>query len=516
MFLISVDSIKANDTSHIIIGGNSFGYEFQIIVALLIAILVVLVTAWLQIRNHLCQHNTNNNNTKKNENNINHNTNNNLLNQQENKPILLSSAPSPKPIEGNPTEIPSSSPSSNSPSFTVTKRTCTETIIQQTGKDTITIKKTKTEAIDIPANLVWSIFDQGLRFAVIEDQGKREHMENSTNIWDMCNNDDHKHKRMSFSVFDGHGGDEAAKFCTQHLPQYVNQFIDEIGNHAHNHNVDDNDDEMTDHDDDDDIAAAIRKAFHKTDREFEKEAFNNKCEAGAVGVYAYYHYDPETSSGYIYVANVGDCRAILCSDGKVKQLTIDHNPKNESEKERCGNLIRDKSDLLSGAVAVTRAIGDYYRVKDNDNNNNINKDQKAKPNINDNHNDPIYKHKKLDGLSCDPHIIKHKLQDKDEFLIIACDGLWEVVKNQVAMTECRRSLRRDGDCNKAAQKLIKFAKAKSCQRNFDPNEENQTSDNISVMVIGFANKSGNVGPKSMLMRRRRHKLPSQKLNTQDI
>ena len=295
-------------------------------------------------------------------------------------------------------------------------------------------------------------------------------MENSTNIWDMCNNDDHKHKRMSFSVFDGHGGDEAAKFCTQHLPQYVNQFIDEIENHAHNHNDHDdekwsrdkpqiNDDVIADDNDDDDIAAAIRKAFHKTDREFEKEAFNNKCEAGAVGVYAYYHYDPETKSGYIYVANVGDCRAILCSDGKVKQLTIDHNPKNESEKERCNNLIRDcvkdNSDLLSGAVAVTRAIGDYYRVKDNDNDN-INKDQKGKPKIHDKHNDPVYKHKKVDGLSCDPHIIKHKLQDKDEFLIIACDGLWEVVQNQDAMTECRRSLRRDGDCNKAAEKLIKI------------------------------------------------------------
>merc|ERR1712113_470409 len=156
--------------------------------------------------------------------------------------------------------------------------------------------------------------------------------------------------------------------------------------------------------------------------------------------------------------------------------------------ERCGNCIRDGSDLLSNEIAVTRAIGDYSSKYIKDNNNALlilalfllllinflglflsslfilglflyNKYG------NDSRNDPVYKHKKLDGLSCDPHIIKHKLQDKDEFLIIACDGLWEVVKNQVAMTECRRSLRRDGDCNKAAQKLIKFAKAKSCQRN---------------------------------------------------
>ena len=167
MFLISIDSIKANDTSHIIIGGNSFGYEFQIIVTLLIAILVVLVTAWLSIKKHLCQHNTNNNNnTKKNENNI--NSNNNLINQQGNEPMLLS-APSPKPIEGNPTESPSSSPSSNSPSFTLTKRTCIKTTIKCAGKDTVTITKTKTEAIDIPSNIpiVYSMLSINIKYLMM-------------------------------------------------------------------------------------------------------------------------------------------------------------------------------------------------------------------------------------------------------------------------------------------------------------------------------------------------------------
>ena len=331
-------------------------------------------------------------------------------------------------------------------------------------------------------------------------------MENSTNIWDMGDNDNNCHKKMSFSLFDGHLGDDAAKFCTQYLPQYVSQFIDDIDKimddwHNNNNNNDKEKEEEEEEeedegeegeeeeeDDDDDIAAAIRKAFYKTDHEFEKYAFKNKCDAGAVGVYAYYDYDVKSvssssSSDCIYIANVGDCRAILCSDGKIKQLTVDHNPKNPLEKERCGDCIGDNSDLLSGQISVTRAIGDYSSRYVSDDSNNKN----------------IYKHKKLRGLSCNPHIIKHKLNDKDEFLIIACDGLWDVVSNEEAKSECRRSLRKDGDCNKAAQKLIKFAKAKSCQYNYIDNEEFKTSDNISVIVIGFANKckdgSVHIGPK---------------------
>ena len=309
-------------------------------------------------------------------------------------------------------------------------------------------------------------------------------MENSTNIWDMEGDESSKtHKRMSFSVFDGHLGDDAAKFCTQYLPKAVKKLIDGIDEIACYNNFDDDFDDdkvwKNKNDDEDDIASAIRKAFHETDDKFKKYAFDNQCEAGAVGVYAYYDYDSESSNtDYIYVANVGDCRAILCSDGKVKVLTEDHNPKNESEKKRCGDCIGQNSDLLCGQISVTRAIGDYYKLGDNDNND-----------TNDNDN-THYKHEKLRGLSCDPHIIRHKLDKKDEFLIMACDGLWDVVSNEQAKSECRRQLREHGNCDIAAQRLVEFAKRVSCQKNLciNDDEPNLTSDNISVMVIGFANK----------------------------
>ena len=253
-------------------------------------------------------------------------------------------------------------------------------------------------------------------------------------------------------------GPEAAQFCTEHLPDYVQHLIS---------------------DGDRDIRDALRLAFLKMDKEWEKEALRKRCEAGAVGVFVYYQCGFERQSDCLYVANVGDCRAILCSKGKAKVLTEDHNGKNQQERARVGeqNMPRN-SDLLSNHIQVTRAIGDYVTTS----------------------NEGQYTHKKVDGLISEPHIEKHELSDDDEFMIIACDGLWDVVSNDIAMKQCRRSLRRDGNVQKAAHKLITLAKEVSNQRacnvvvKGDGDVAKATSDNISVMVIGFAKKDKTIVP----------------------
>eukprot|EP01084_Bolivina_argentea_P239470 402510_1 len=380
----------------------------------------------------------------------------------------------PKPSQPSaftPFDDPPVFPHSNNNGFTTIRRRKTEqTIIKYPNQEPITIKKTTTEHIDIPHVALWSPFVHGLRYAVAEDQGTRQHMENRTNIVDM-NPNSQNDKTYSFSLFDGHLGDEAATFCTDHLHEHVQSCI-------HDSN-------------EDDIISSIRQAFHHTDDAFKKYALDHECEAGAVGVYVYYQCNANNSDlDCIYVANVGDCRAILCSKGTLSILTTDHNPKNEDEKKRCGDRIDCNSDLLSGQISVTRAIGDYYKVQTDDDD--------------DDDDDGEYQHAKLDGLICDPHIIKHKLSKDDEFLIIACDGLWDIMDSQNAMTECRRSLRRDGDCTKAAEKLVNLAKRKSCQSNLNsPNKKEEgpalTSDNISVMVIGFTERDADgkfhIGPK---------------------
>ena len=272
-------------------------------------------------------------------------------------------------------------------------------------------------------------------------------MENSTNMVDMGSNA--SSKRYSFSLFDGHLGAEAAKFCTQHLHEYVAQIMNECD--------DKNNNKMGD---------ILRSAFNRTDEKFAEYAVANECEAGAVGVYVYYEYNLNAhgkEENFVYVANVGDCRAILCCNGKCNVLTVDHNPKNPEEQKRCGDAIQ--GDLLSGQVSVTRAIGDYVGGSD-----------------------------KLKGLSCEPNVVRHQLRKEDEFMIIACDGLWDVIGNDIAMKHCRRSLRKHNDVDQAAKDLIKLAQCESMRNCHGEAEEALTSDNISVMVVGFADENGVIVP----------------------
>lgn len=371
-------------------------------------------------------------------------------------------------------------------------------------------------------------FNQGLKYAVVEDIGRRNHMENSVSIVDLMDlfakynpnnkidNDIHADssnasltspspdssnsslaspfpprqfmgKKVAFSIFDGHNGSGCAKFCTNHLPEYVQRLIA---------------------DGDTDIEEALRLAFHQMDEEWEKEAFAKQCDAGAVGVFVYLECGFECESNQkdcLYVANVGDCRAILCSKGKAKVLTEDHNGNNVNERARVGERMPKNSDILSGHIQVTRAIGDYIAgdsLEGNGNANNGVNEMSGKPCKPMNGMNGVstgsshqYTHHKVDGLICDPHITKHELSPDDEFMIVACDGLWDVkgMSCELAMKECRRSLRKDGDVQKAAQKLINLAKNLSdtgitspIQTGGDGDVATATSDNISVMVIGFA------------------------------
>ena len=67
----------------------------------------------------------------------------------------------------------------------------------------------------------------------------------------------------------------------------------------------------------------------------------------------------------ILVANVGDSRAVLCFDDHCEDLSLDHKPTREDEKERIENL-GGEIVFYKGAwrvekiLAVTRALGDVH------------------------------------------------------------------------------------------------------------------------------------------------------------
>ncbi|XP_006028183.1 pyruvate dehydrogenase [acetyl-transferring]-phosphatase 2, mitochondrial isoform X2 [Alligator sinensis] len=144
---------------------------------------------------------------------------------------------------------------------------------------------------------------------------------------------------------------------------------------------------------------------------------------------------------HLHVANAGDCRAILGvqeEDGtwSALSLTQDHNVFNEAEIRRLKEehpKVEEKTiivnDRLLGILIPSRSFGDVQlkwskelqqSVLENGSNvEALNIYQYVPPN----YYTPPY-------LTAEPEVTYHKLRRKDRFLVMASDGLWDMLNNE--------------------------------------------------------------------------------------
>ena len=101
----------------------------------------------------------------------------------------------------------------------------------------------------------------------------------------------------------------------------------------------------------------------------------------------------------IYAANAGDARIVLVENRSAFRLSVDHKASDPAEAklvvERGGHVIQGR---VEGVLAVTRAIGDGSLGN---------------------------------SITCQPHLKKVKRRDGTK-LIIACDGVWDVITDEEA------------------------------------------------------------------------------------
>ncbi|EQC35853.1 CAMKK/CAMKK-META protein kinase [Saprolegnia diclina VS20] len=145
----------------------------------------------------------------------------------------------------------------------------------------------------------------------------------------------------------------------------------------------------------------------------------------------------------LVIGHVGDCRAVLCRGPEALSLTVDHKASNAIEKERiekAGGFVHN--GRLDGILAISRAFGDLA-------------------------------HKSDGHLIAVPDITTEMIEPEDEFLLLASDGLFDVITSQQAVNFIRRKLRNHGDVQLAAQELVLKA------------QEYVSHDNISAIVICF-------------------------------
>lgn len=185
-----------------------------------------------------------------------------------------------------------------------------------------------------------------------------------------------------FAVFDGHAGVKVSEHCSSNLLDFIIQ-TDEFKSQ--------------------DIVKGIHTGFLKLDHKMRDlpELAAGTDKSGTTAVCAF------ISNKQIYIANCGDSRAVLCRNGVPIFSTQDHKPVLPGEKERIQNAGGSVMiQRVNGSLAVSRALGDYE-----------------------------YKNAKNLGqceqlVSPEPEIFSQERHNDDEFLILACDGVWDVMNNE--------------------------------------------------------------------------------------
>lgn len=121
-----------------------------------------------------------------------------------------------------------------------------------------------------------------------------------------------------------------------------------------------------------------------------------------------------TRDEYI-VANAGDSRAVLCRGGVGIALSEDHKPNDAKESARilkAGGTVEESQGgarthyRVNGNLNLSRAIGDLEYKK--------NAELKPEDQI----------------ITSTPDIVRMPRSQDDEFIVIGCDGVWDVLSNE--------------------------------------------------------------------------------------
>ncbi|CAL9039143.1 unnamed protein product [Musa banksii] len=230
-----------------------------------------------------------------------------------------------------------------------------------------------------------------------------------------------------YAVFDGHGGPDAAAYIKRHAIRFL--FEDAKFPWASSE---------ADKDFVESVENSVRQAFLLADVAMAEDCTVSSS-SGTTALTAL------VFGRLLLVANAGDCRAVLCRKGKAVEMSQDHKPIHASERQRveqCGAFVYD--GYLNGVLSVTRALGDW--------------DLKVPPS----------------PLIPEPEFRHAVLTEDDEFLIIGCDGIWDVMSSQYAVSVVRRGLRRHDDPQRCARELVMEALRLN------------TADNLTVVVVCFS------------------------------
>jgi serine/threonine protein phosphatase PrpC len=257
------------------------------------------------------------------------------------------------------------------------------------------------------------------------------------------------------AVYDGHGGNEASGFLAKTLHQELRSSLEqrstalckaasnlEVGGFA------------TGADDtqatryallDLYVKQAMKEAFRATDEAFIKGSINPH--AGSTATTAL------IMGNRLYSANVGDSRTIICRRGEVFLTSDDHTPQRADEVERiknAGGFVVHRR--VMGELAVSRAFGDteYKRRMAGS----------------------AARASNVTLVTADPEFAIVQLTPDDDFVALACDGIFDVYTNAEIVEAIKEQMDAHGDSQRTVEVITEHAIS-----------ERHTRDNVTLVLL---------------------------------
>ncbi|KAA3489859.1 putative protein phosphatase 2C 60 [Gossypium australe] len=286
-----------------------------------------------------------------------------------------------------------------------------------------------------------------------------------------------------FGVYDGHGGKVVAKFCAKYLHQQV------LMHEAYATG---------------DLGASVHRAFFRMDemmrgqrgwRELallgdKIDKFTGMIEGliwspkGGEGIDQdddwaieegpHSDFSGPTSgstacvailrNNQLVVANAGDSRCVISRKGQAYNLSRDHKPDLEAEKERilkAGGFIH--AGRVNGSLNLSRAIGDMEF-----------KQNKLLP-------------AEKQTVSANPDINTVELCDDDDFLVLACDGIWDCMSSQMLVDFIHEQLRSETKLSVICERVLDRCLAPSTATG-------EGCDNMTMILVQFKKSIKSASP----------------------
>jgi len=216
-----------------------------------------------------------------------------------------------------------------------------------------------------------------------------------------------KKKPMLLGVFDGHGGDRCSKFVAKHIIESLEGSAETLASPLQ----------------------ALERAFLETEKRWMEHALEEEClQEGSTAAVVL------LSGAWLYLAIVGDSMAVIGRNNGTEAFVpiAGHRPSSPGEALRLRSR-HPRAKVSSDGHRLEHPVwnGDLVNLG-----------------LSRSFGDALFKHEKFitpevaadggSGIVCQPSLWGHQLTSNDDFMILACDGLWDSVEPAAAVDVVRQ------------------------------------------------------------------------------